>query len=182
MAEEKVRKTTAKKTAVRRTTTKVTPSKTAARTTASGAVRKAPARQMPAASVRAHRSSKTLVVVLLAVIIVAGVSAGIGFSDTGAIDVASKIEQRKQNATPEEQERFEAVPVQHTQTNVPNGGLVGTGKSVPAPVPEPPAATTSASTTAETASTTEDMAVEMPGEETTAAEGSAVSDETPVAQ
>ena len=155
MAEEKVRKTTAKKTAVRRTTTKVAPRKTAVRKTVATAVRKAPARQTLGEPTRARRSPKTLIVALLVLAIAGGVSAGIGFTDKGQINVAEKIAQRKQNASPEEQAVLNSVPVQQAQNNIPNGGLVGTGKSAPVAQTQEPVATTTASTTAETASSTD---------------------------
>jgi hypothetical protein len=152
MEEKVARKTTAKKT-VRRTTTKVAPRRTAARKTAEISLRKAPARV--SVSPAFQKRSKTPLIVTTVLVVVIGASVGIGYSDKGTIDVSSVITERKQNATPEEHELFKTIPVQQSQNNVINGGLVGAGKPpslVPAKQPE------IASTSHETATTTEDTA------------------------
>ena len=164
MAEKEVRKTAVKK-ATRRTTTKVVSSKTAVRKTAatsstsSSSVRKAPARTVTPSPVRRKPSKFTFVFLFFLVVIIGG-SIAYGFTDKGSIDVTSVIATRKQNATPEEQERFSTVPVQQGQNDVVNGGLVGTGKDEAIPVPSPEPATTTASTTADTASSTQEVSGE----------------------
>lgn len=157
MAEKEVRKTTTKK-AVRKTTTKTTPASSVERST----VRKAPAR---IAKIEEKKQSSAIVFMgggaLFLVLL--GVSALIGFSDKGQLDVEGKITERKQSATPEEQEILKSVPTEQSKNSVPNGGLVGTGDSEPVPVPVIEAATTteSAATTTEegqtVASSTEEV-------------------------
>ena len=67
--------------------------------------------------------------------------------------MSSLIAARKQNATPEEQSRFSTVPVQQGQNNAVNGGLVGTGKSESAIVPQAPLATSSAASSTDSQAT-----------------------------
>jgi hypothetical protein len=161
MAEKEVRKTTAKKT-IRRSTTKVAPRKTAVRKTtdapsksAVASVRKAPARTSVATPRR--RGSKKTIVLGVILLCIVGASVAIGYSDKGQIDVTSLIAARKQNATPEEQQTFESVPVQQGQSGVVNGGLVGTG--APSPLVPTNPAPQSASTTPDTATSSDDAAV-----------------------
>jgi hypothetical protein len=78
-------------------------------------------------------------------------------SDTGELDVARAISDRKQNASSdEERQALESVPTGQMQSAVPNGGLVGMGESEPI-VPEP-IVEISASSTDQTASSTPDSA------------------------
>jgi hypothetical protein len=188
MAEKEVRKTTVKKT-VRRTTTKVAPRKTVAKkasAVSSSTVRRAPSRlSEPGPKKRSKRPFFIFVILL----VVVGASVGIGYSDKGAIDVSSLIAARKQNATPEEQERFKTVPVQQGQTGTVNGGLVGTGKT-----PDPlqgdgtasAEATTSTSSQSSTQATSTDAVTpeEVPAEENTEQPASEpeAADGTPLAQ
>lgn len=166
MAEKEVRKTAVKK-APRRTTTKVVSSRTAVRKIAASAVsssaRKAPARTVRTATPRKNPSAMAIIFLVCMLAIIGG-SVVLGFSDSGSIDVADVIASRKQNATPEEQERFNTVPVQQGQGDAVNGGLVGTGKpQMEVPPPQLDLATTSSSTT-QTATTTDALSSE---EETT---------------
>lgn len=164
MAEKEVRKTTTKR-AVRRVATKTVPARTTARKTASTSVRKAPSRVATPAQTR--KSPKVFFVGFALFLVLLGVSAAIGFTDKGQLDVEASISLRKQNASPEEQQALNAVPVQQSQA-VPNGGLVGEGPAdvVPVLVPENTGSTT-ASTTDTTASSTEEVQAEAPVEEVT---------------
>jgi hypothetical protein len=171
MAEKEVRKSVPRK-----TTRKTTARKTAVKKTAT-TTRKAPSRAVPAetASRPAASSRRGLSLLLGPVLffIVIGISAGIGYSDHGALDVPSAILERKQNATPEERAALDAVPTQQGNA-APNGGLVASGK--PAPEPEPVTASSTengtstesaASSTPETnaaASSTEAAPTEEPAE------------------
>lgn len=149
------------KTAVKRTTRKrVVPEGTvprvrAVRKTAEvSTVRKAPTRTSVFSETNAPRKgdSRKLKVLVLGTFlfsVLLGVSALIGMSDKGELDVASAIAQRKQNASPEEKQALESVPTDQVKPSAPNGGLVGMGAPEPAVVPE-----VSASSTAETASST----------------------------
>lgn len=144
MAEKEVRKTTARKT-VRRTASKTVPRKAVTTQRTATAVRKAPARTV-APTVK-RKSPKMLFVSLFVCVAIAGIGVAIGHSDGGEIDVSSVISNRTANATPEEREVLMQVPVQQTQTNVVNGGLVGAGKArrveTPAVVPETASSTAS---------------------------------------
>ena len=152
MVEKEVRKTTAKKT-VRRTTTKVVSPKTTVRKTAPTAVRKAPAR-IQTSTPKSRRSPKLIIAGAAFFLVLLGISAAIGFSDKGQLNVEGLISARKQNATPAEKVALEAVPTDQAKNNIPNGGLVGMGQ--PAPVVPPPiqVSTTTATTSAKTSSTT----------------------------
>jgi hypothetical protein len=103
-------------------------------------------------------------------LILLGVSALIGMTDKGELDVASAITQRKQSATSdEEKQALESVPTEQIQPASPNGGLVGMG--APEPVPVVPEVT--ASSTPESASSTP---------ETVNEEGTATETQEPEAQ
>lgn len=150
MAEKTVRKTTAKK-AVRRTTTKKVPARTTVARTAAVPARKAPVVRTVSTPVRSHGASgRTFLIGMVLFLILLGVSAAIGYSDKGQLDVEQTIAVRKQNATPEEQQILNNVPTQQQQNNIPNGGLIGVGKS-PKPEPVEPVSTS----TDETASSSE---------------------------
>jgi len=180
MAEKEVRKTTAKKT-VRRTASKTIPARTSVRKTAAPSARKAPSRVVVERS--KGGSPKIFFGGLLFFVVLLGISAAIGFSGSGQLDVESSIAQRKQNASPEEQEIMKSVPVQQTQTAAPNGGLVGMGDSEIPPPPPPVVETASstASSTEATASSTEPIAEEQteepPVEEVVTEEVEAVAEE-----
>jgi len=173
MAEEKVRKTTAKKT-IRRTTTKVAPRKTAARKTASSTVahstpasvpRKAPSRFSPQAAPR-RKSKKKLIAGTLFFLVMLCASIAIGYTDKGQIDVSSVIATRKGNATPEEQQAFQTVPVQQTQNNLVNGGLVGSGNQNAQTPPQQEVLPVSTSTEPAASSTEVDSTDQNPQEGT----------------
>lgn len=158
MEEKVVRKTTVKRTVRKRVAPEgVTPRARAVRKTAEAApVRKAPTRTPVSTTKNAEgkSDSRKLKIVVLGVAlfsVLLGVSALIGMSDKGELDVASAIAQRKQNASPEEKQALESVPTEQTKPSAPNGGLVGMG----APEPVAPAPEVTASTTPQTASSTE---------------------------
>jgi hypothetical protein len=159
MPEKAVRKTTAVKRTPRRTATK----KVAARKVeprkmvAKAAVRKAPSRAAIPVSRKKGVSKAGMVISILCLLLI-GTGVAIGYTDGGHIDVSSVITSRKQQATPEERTRLETVPVQQGQPAIPNGGLVGAGKSKAVP---PPVAETADSTTPPTDATeVEDESVE----------------------
>ena len=159
MAEKAVRKTTPKK-AVRRTTTKKAPARTTATRTTAVSARKAPVvRTAPAPTRPKGASGRTFLIGMVLFLVLIGVSAAIGYSDKGQLDVEQTITLRKQNATPEEQQVLNNVPTQQQQNAAPNGGLIGVGKS-PKPQPSEPVATSTdetASTSDATASSTEEV-------------------------
>lgn len=130
MAEKAVRKTTTTKRSIQKTTSKVARRNAVPVKNASKPMRKAPARV--SATMRKN-ASKSGIIFIACCLLLAGAGVGIGYTDGGHIDVSSVIVERKQKATPEEQKKLQAVPVQQTRPAEPNGGLVGTGKS-PAPV------------------------------------------------
>ena len=121
MAEKEVRKTTAKKT-VRRSTTKVVAPKTTVRKTAPIAVRKAPAR-VQTAPPKSRRTPKLFLAGGALFLVLLGISAAIGFSDKGQLNVEGLISARKQNATPAEKVALEAVPTDQAKNNIPNGNI-----------------------------------------------------------
>lgn len=105
-----------------------------------------------------------VVVVLFAISI--GVSAAVGLSDSGTIDVAARMSEQSAlqagndgGAVDETGQRI--IPVQNSQPpSVPNGGLVGVAPAdqaafTPPPLPPEVSATTSTTTTAVTASSSE---------------------------
>jgi hypothetical protein len=141
-------------------------------------VRKAPSRAVPAAAssrlAAAPRRGAPLLLGPVLFLIIVGISAGIGYSDHGSLDVPSAILERKQNATPEERAALESVPTQQGNA-APNGGLVATGKPQPEPSPVTASTTESGTSTestasstlqeGETASTTEASPTEEPAQE-----------------
>ncbi len=153
MAEKEVRKTTAKKT-VRRTTTKVVPAKTTVRKAVTTTVRKAPARILPPVQ-NSRRTPKMFLAGFVFFVVLLGVSAAIGLSDKGQLNVENLITARKQNATPEEKVVLESVPTEQAKNNIPNGGLVGMGQPEPVIPPSVDTSSTTATTTDNTASSTE---------------------------
>ncbi|MFM2381510.1 MAG: hypothetical protein RLZZ76_277 [Candidatus Parcubacteria bacterium] len=166
MEEKVVRKTTVRRTTRKRVTPEgatPTPRVRAVRKTAEvSPVRKAPTRTLDTAvsPVSRRRDSRKLKVIILGTFlfsVLLGVSALIGMSDKGELDVASAITERKQSATSEEEKQaLESVPTEQIQPSAPNGGLVGMG--APEPVVQLPEVT--ASSTEQTASSTEDGAQE----------------------
>ena len=162
-----VRKTVAKK-AVRKKTTRKRMSTTKANTPASVSSdeRKAVAvnRKAPT-SIAVRRATvqtkRRLQIIFFSVLIVSiGLSAAVGLTDDGHIDVNKAIEERNERIRSgqlgeNDRERI-FVPVQNTEANkLPDGGLVGLGVGAAPPAPAPEPATTTASSTA---STTDDTA------------------------
>jgi hypothetical protein len=103
-----------------------------------------------------------------------GVSALIGLSDKGQLDVSSKIADKKESATEEEKQILADVPTVQNAPTVPNGGLVGMGSDVPPPPPPPPAATTTDISGTSTDTTADTNTAEVQ----TATEGEATPAET----
>ena len=133
MAEKTVRKTTAKK-SPRKAVSKTASVSAAPKRTSAATMRKAPSRISPSQS---RQSAKGVIVIGILFFLLLGISAAIGFSDKGQLDVPKTIAERKQSATPEEKKVLDSVPVQQPQNNTPNGGLVGAGKSAPQPIVSP---------------------------------------------
>lgn len=129
MTEKVVRKTTAKK-VVRRTTTKTVSGSSSTAKPVRTATRKAPIKTEVIAP-KNRRSPKVLIVGLILFLLVMGVSALIGFSDTGQLNVENTIRERKQNATGDEQAALQSVPIEQAGAGAPNGGLVGMGQTAP---------------------------------------------------
>ena len=156
MTEKVVRKTTAKK-GVRRTASKTVPARYTVSKSATLGTRKAPVRE-PALSQKQKRSPKIFIISLILFTLVMGVSALIGFSDKGQLNVENAIRDRKQNATGAEQEALQSVPTEQSGGRAPNGGLVGMGQgeqSTPAPTQaSTTTVTTSASSSLQTGSST----------------------------
>ncbi len=154
MVEESVRKTAAKKTvrkAVGRTAAVTrAPRARVARVAAPPVVprRKAPT---PTITPRVVERRIGLYVGIGVFILMIGISAVIGFTDKGAINVRGIIESKMASATPEERARLERAQ-KATANNLPDGGLVASG--VPEATP-PSIATTTASTTPPVASSTD---------------------------
>ncbi len=143
---KRVTKTPAKKKATTTTTTRK-------RTTRTAATRKAPT---PVAETQAYKRKNTLVLVsgMVVFVMVLGVSAVLGMSGQGAINIETRLAEIKEQATPEEREKMTSIPVK--KSSLPDGGLVPSG--VPdAPVVPPQSASTTdifATSTDEVASTT----------------------------
>ena len=104
-------------------------------------------------------------------LVIIGVSIGVGFSDVGVIDIQGRIDDKKQNATPDELTELNNIPVQRSLPKAPHGGLVPTEiqptGSPPAPIET---GTSTATSTDESASSTEAV-VEESAEEEVAEEG-----------
>ena len=186
MEEKTVRKTTAKK-AVRRVATKKVPARTVERkpvavssVSSVSSVRKAPARvSLSVAPKSTRRSGKVFLLGFLLFGVLLGVSALIGASDKGELDVAGKIAERKEQATPEEQASLEAV-TSGSANSVPTASLVGMGDD-PGTVP-PVVEQVVASTTEVNASSTTDIASTTPEElQTEQVAGESVEAEEPEA-
>jgi hypothetical protein len=128
MTEKVVRKTTAKK-VVRRTTTKTVSATSSVTKPVRTTTRKAPVKTA-VATPKTKRSPKVLIIGFALFFLVMGVSALIGFSDTGQLNVENTIRDRKQNATGDEKEALQSVPTEQAVSGAPNGGLVGTGQVV----------------------------------------------------
>lgn len=121
---------------------------------------------------RSWRPSRKLIVVGLVLMSGLGATLWIGFSDQGQIDVSAKIVERNNEimagVRPDGDEnsatiaKSQIVPVQNTNTTVPNGGLrgrgVGTAKVEQPNVPlATSTATSTASSTSDIATSTEDV-------------------------
>lgn len=161
MAEKEVRKTVRKR-AVRKSAGQTTPAR-ASRAAADDATlrprRKAPSRVVvEQGAPKGRRGIKFVFVGFFLFLILLGVSAAIGYTDKGELDVQNTIAAKKESATPEEKAALDAASVTSAQqSGTPNGGLVGTGAQTPdagqGAVPTPSAvASSSASSTPKVAS------------------------------
>ncbi|MBY0310145.1 hypothetical protein K2Q16_03305 [Patescibacteria group bacterium] len=114
-----------------------------------------------------------------------GVSAALGFSDKGTIDVAAKLQEQGQiqaNLVGEGSGvAGQVVPVQNTPVEVPNGGLSGRGvDSAPsAPSPADVASTTASSTESGVATSTDAVEEAGASEEEDVSIDESASTETP---
>jgi hypothetical protein len=100
---------------------------------------------------RARKPVSWSVVMVCAVVLFGaslGVSAAVGMTDVGAINVNEKLQAHAHSRTPNQGSdgtvESQTIPVQTTPVTVPNGGLIGAGN----PPPTPPVATEPATTTA----------------------------------
>ncbi len=161
-ATKSVRKKAPRKVARKRVVRKApSVSKDVDRRESSGSTRRAPT---PIAANRASGKvkQKQHMIVFAAVIVSIGLSAAVGLTDKGQIDVNREIEERNERIRSGQSggdgSQNILVPVQNTAANqLPDGGLVGLGigTTPPAPAPAPEPATTTASSTDETSSSTE---------------------------
>lgn len=164
MEETVALKTRVRKTTRRTAVAKTTPSRprAARKVSADEPLRKAPPRvSVPTPVITGRPEKRTMMVVGIATflfLVLFGVSALIGLSDKGQLDVSSKIAARKESATEEEKKELESVPTEQNAPTVPNGGLVGMGsEGTPPPAPEVFSTTTLesvATSTVDTASST----------------------------
>lgn len=97
----------------------------AKKTTRKTVSRKAPTK---VAANRARRKNKNVAlgVSLVVFCVFVSISIVIGYSDSGQINVSNTISEKKNNGTLEEQEKIKHIPVQQSQQNIPNGGLIPT--------------------------------------------------------
>lgn len=174
MEENEVRKKAPRK-VVRKTTKVVSAKAPAPKRVAS--VRKAPVRntQTPVVSEKKQAAPKSQFIATAICFVIIGGAIAVGYSDTGSIDVTHVISERKQNASPQEQELFKTIPVQQGQSNVPNGGLVGSGKSAPVP---PPVTATSSDATASSSDASATSSPQQEGEEAVSEEETAAATDT----
>lgn len=130
----------------------------------------------------APRRSRLPLIIMSAVFFAGvGVSALLGFSDKGAIDVASRIQEQsalQAGNSGEGNNNGQPIPVQNTPVDVPNGGLRGRGAdATPPPPPEVPA-TTTATSSDETAEENTATSTQAAPEEETEAVAEEASDTT----
>jgi hypothetical protein len=134
---------------------------------------------------------KKLVVTLMIMMIGVGISAAIGFTDSGQIDVKQTIEARNErirNNQADERDTITStveVPVQDTDSvGKVDGGLIGRGTGGRTPEPALDLASTTASSTDGVASSTEAVAssTEEVGAEAEAARPSDAPPETPTTE
>jgi hypothetical protein len=164
-----VRKPGVRKTVRRVAAPKSAPTRTRAvrSSSVSAPLRKAPPREIAEATGRvAKRAGRRPLFIIgtasFLFLMLFGMSALIGLSDKGQLDVSSKIAARKAGASEEEKKELESVPTDQSFSALPNGGLVGMGS--PEPSPEPPSVPDTASSTASTTtdSTTENQVAPEP--------------------
>ena len=103
--------------------------------------------------------------------LVVGVSVFLGLSDSGQINVADTLQQKRDSGTDEEREQLKNIPVQNNKPKVKDGGLVPTtdvNPQVLVPTPADSASSTASSTDASATSTeaVADEGGEVPTEET----------------
>ena len=172
MEEKVVRKTTVQK-SVRRVATKTVPARTVAKTPTAVLSRKAPSRKSANTSAQKNPFPKVFMIVCVLFLVLMGVSFLIGSTDKGELDVAQKIADRKEHATPEEKVILENVGDQKPQ-GVPTASLTGMGKddSVVSPVETVSTSSTTttelqATTTIESATSSDTIPAEAEGNQAT---------------
>ncbi len=171
MVEESVRKTAAKKT-VRKAVGRTAAVKRAPRTkapaveeteSAPSTPAKRPRRKAPTpvaeTKERAARSNVLLYAGIGVFAVLLALSAVIGFTDRGAINVQNLIESRMASATPEEKARLEQAQ-KATANNVPDGGLILSDTPDAPAAPVATSTPSTASSTDATASSTEAVSTE----------------------
>ena len=129
--------------------------------------RKAPT-SLDSSSQSSRKSYKIIYIPALILVLGLGISAFIGFSDEGQINIVGVINDRNTKVSAGEAVEGESgtsqiVPVQNNGNGLPDGGLVGAGTPPPpAPVEEVASTTLDGSD----ATSTEPVAEEVPSEET----------------
>lgn len=139
---------------------KVVKKRTSSRSVKKTATRKAPTR----ASSQVSEGRNPIPFIVLGVfLVIIAISIGFGYTDKGQINVEDTINNRKINATTEEERAvLDNIPVQQKRPSAPNGGLVPTKakdkSTVKPPVQE--VASSTATTTDDLATSTEPLAEE----------------------
>lgn len=170
-AKKVVKKAAVKKVARKRVSTRGSEESVRETTQASSIEREQSSRKSPTpiASKKAKSKAKQKQSIVIGAILLIGViaSAGVGFTDDGAIDVNEAIEARNERMRSgqlsDSDTKRVIVPVQNTEANkLPDGGLVGLGVGAekPAPKPEPEVSTSTATSTDGVATSTDEVAEE----------------------
>jgi hypothetical protein len=168
MEEKVVRKKTAKP-RVRKASVKKIPEAVPVREPELTTVaRKAPTRFSSSVPTRKNKKLKSLGIAFFLCSCAFGVSALIGYTDKGQLDVANTISERRENASEEEKKTLDAISVRSAEGNNPNGGLVGMGQQTPepAPVAEAVASTSTSTASSSPAASVTSAATTSPSENT----------------
>lgn len=124
----------------------------------------------PVSTPRRQKRSRISTIIMAVIFVGAfGLSAALGFSDKGTIDVAAKLQEQGQiqaNIAGEQSgSGSQVVPVQNTPVDVPNGGLQGRGlDSSPPPPPPQEMASSTATSTEQSATSTEALEASLESE------------------
>lgn len=125
--------------------------------------RKAPT-SFAGAKAAAINKKKHIVVATILIALGVGSSAMVGFTDEGQIDVQKTIEERNERIRNNQADERDLsgslveVPVQNTNAQRADGGLIGRGVGSGTTAPAPPVATSTATSSAESATSTEAVA------------------------